>query len=483
MNDQHFQTELANAAKLQAEHRFKEASQVYADLFARQPSNPTLFLNFGFCCQESGELELAEKAYLRARNLGVDSAVLRFNLGIVLFKLGRLHEAVTELLDALRLDPGLSHACLALGNIYRQNGDRVAAMHWLEREIKNNPNCAEAYVNLGALLQETHQLQQAIHCYREALRILPAHPILHFNLGIAALMAEDFDTGWAEYEWRWQARQQLRPASGGSAWTGQVLAGRKLLIFCEQGIGDTLMFIRYIPWIPQKNAHLVLKCQRGLRRLIQSLPWPVHVIEEGEQLPNCDFEVPLLSLPHVLGPPASRCQDWKPYLRVPKGGPPLPPHDRKKLKVGLVWAGNPQNPNDRNRSIPFGKLAPLLRHHSRVQFFSLQLGAEATQVHKNSAHIIDLAPLLTDFAATASLLAQLDLTVTVDTAVAHLAGALGLRAWVMLPFAGDWRWGLAGTVSYWYSTMRLFRQPAQNDWSSVIAQIDSELNALTPDPR
>jgi tetratricopeptide (TPR) repeat protein len=460
--------------------RWREAVQNYAALLPLQPDDPTLFQYFGLCCQELDELQLAERAYLKTLRLGLDSPELQFNLGAVRLKQRRPQEAIVCFQNALQKDPRLTMANSAMANAYRLVGDLASAESCLRRELEINPNCADAAVNLGVVLQEKQRVGEAISCYRQAIHLNPHHPILRWNYAIASLLAGDYETGWQEYEWRWHVKHKPKPKFQQPEWDGRDLAGRTILLYAEQGFGDTLMFIRYAPLIAQRNGRVVLECQPPLKRLLAAMPELFRVVAEGEPLPQFDVHAPLMSLPRLFGSALDAEHRWEPYLRVPSGvGMELPVHPGRSLKVGLAWASNPRHPIFSEKSLDLKRWEPILKV-PHCEFFSLQIdpSPSALAFMKEQPHLHALHDQIHDFADTAGAIRRLDLVISVDTSVAHLAGGLGHTVWVMLPFSADWRWLLKRKDSPWYPTMRLFRQPQSGDWDSVVTDVVQHLTEL-----
>ncbi len=265
-------------------------------------------------------------------------------------------------------------------------------------------------------------------------------------------------------------------------WDGGPFPGRTLLLHAEQGLGDTLQFIRYAPLVRGLGGRVVVECQKPLAHLLGSVAGIDALVPEGNPLPPFDLHTPLLSLPHLLGTTAATVPAAVPYLSPDPGAVEVWRHRvgrGEELKVGLVWAGSPGHENDRNRSIPLKRLRPLLDVPS-MRFFALQVCERSRDIEALwlQGSIGDISPDLDDLADTAAALSVLDLLISVDTAPAHLAGALGRPVWLLLPFAPDWRWMMDREDSPWYPTMRLFRQPTQSDWLSAIHRIRNELAAL-----
>jgi len=318
------------------------------------------------------------------------------------------------------------------------------------------------------------QNQEAVACYRQALRHRPEWPEAHLALGHTLLLEGDFDRGWEEMEWRWRLPGVSLTPFEQPLWGGESLAGRRILLWAEQGLGDTLQFVRFAARLKQLDATLVLECQPALARLMRSCPGVDEVVGFGSPLPAFDVHTPLQRLPWILRTTLTTIPAKVPYLEadaelVKRWQDRMAPHDG--LKVGLVWAGNPRQVSNRSRSLDPAHLTPLLSAPG-VSWFSLQKEVEG------GSPGVDLSPELTDFAETAAALANLDLLITVDTAVAHLAGALGRPVWTLLSCPFDYRWLMDCEDSPWYPTMRLFRQRCPGEWAPVVARVERTLREL-----
>ncbi len=294
--------------------------------------------------------------------------------------------------------------------------------------------------------------------------------------------------GWPEYEWRWRRQDASPPALTQPLWDGSSLQGKSILLYPEQGLGDTLQFIRYAPLVKQTGATVIVQCQPPLLRLLATCAGIDRLLPEGADLPPFDVQAPLLSLPRILRTTLASIPANIPYLSA---DPDLRARWRQSLsgvadfKVGIAWQGNPGHKRDRQRSVPLAAFAPLAEAPG-VRLVSLQKGPGHEQLTElaERLRVLDLTDELEDFADTAALLSNLDLVITVDTAVAHLAGAMGIPVWVALPIVPDWRWLLERQDSPWYPTMRLFRQTAWGDWAGVFERLTGALGqkiAATPD--
>ncbi|MCC7487798.1 MAG: tetratricopeptide repeat protein [Burkholderiales bacterium] len=513
---------LETAAGLHRAGDLEGAKALYRQVLDGDAGHPDALHLLGVLASQQGEHERALELIARAIARRGDAAPFHASLGQVHSRLGRAREAEAACRTALRLDPGLHDARLRLGNLLRERGDDAAAEACFREvlaarpgdeqarvnlgvtlraqgrldeaiaeyraALAGHPGLALAHCNLGNALQAKHDLPGAIAAYREAVRVEPEYADAHLNLALALLARGEFDEGWREYEWRWRSPGALkwnavRRDFPEPAWDGGDIAGRRLLLQCEQGLGDAMQFARFIGAAAARGATVILECQPELERLLATCRGVTEVVARGSPLPPFDAHCPLLSLPRVLGAAARPIPAEVPYLAAD-----APTRERWRarldagpagLRVGLAWAGISEHANDRNRSLPLAALAPLAAAKDAV-FYSLQKGPAATQGRAPPAglRLVDLTGELADFAETAALAAELDLVISVDTAVAHLAGALGKPVWTLIPYVPDWRWQLAREDSPWYPTMRLFRQDAARDWSQPVARAAAALAAI-----
>jgi hypothetical protein len=351
------------------------------------------------------------------------------------------------------------------------------------RAIALRPNYAEAHNNLGVVLVDSGQLDDAIAAFQGAIRLKPDDGPSHYNLALALLTRGDFQQGWEELEWRWKCKDFPSPRRNFAQgqWDGCPLESRTLLLHTEQGLGDAIQFIRYLPMVRQRGARIIVECQAELQRLFQTIAGECPIVARGQVLPAFDLHCPLLSLPRVYGTNLSNIPNVVPYLSpdpalVDAWSQTLGSGDGR-LRIGLAWAGKPEFKGDRTRSLNLQQLVPLAAARG-VKFYSLQKGAAGQQA-KNpplGLELVDLGPRLNDLADTAAVMSLMDLIITTDTVVPHLAGALGRPVWTLLQRMPDWRWLLGRPDSPWYPTMRLFRQESLGDWDGVITQVVEALS-------
>jgi tetratricopeptide (TPR) repeat protein len=401
--------------------------------------------------------------------LAVDPAhlVATFARGTALATLHRLDEAEATLRAAIAADPAHAPSHLALGNTLASQDRLHDAEAQIRLAITIDPKLAEAEASLGFVLTERGRLAEAMAACDRAIALAPTMAQAHWNLGIACLLSGDWGRGWDKFEARKRHHRYAAhfPELPGPVWDGADPHGKTILVFAEQGLGDTIQFARYLTLLRAAGANPVLACDPALIPLLGVMQG-VRAVPRDGALPRYDSWVNQMSLPGLLGTRPHRVPLSRGYLhadpaRIASWRTRLP-----KRAVGFVWAGNPQHSNDRRRSLPPDAVRSLLSA-APPEWISLQVGPRHAE-----AALPDHSPLLTDYAETAAAIACLDTLVTVDTSVCHLAGALGVPCWVMLPHAPDWRWfPEAGERTPWYDSLRLFRQPSPGDWGSVIAAL------------
>ncbi len=436
--------------------------------------------NLGNALREQGRLEEALGCLRRALDLKPDFAEARLNLGAVLEDQNRLEEAAECLHQLLRFKPNYAQALNNLGSVLKKLGRLKEGLDCLQRALRLKPDLAEAHNNVGAVLEQMGRWEETVACYQEALRWQPDFVEAHMNLSMAWLLLGDFERGWREYEWRWKKKGTPPRPCGRPLWDGSPLEGRTILLQAEQGLGDTVQFIRYAAVVKERGGRVVFECQPRLAPLFKSVRGVDRLICPSDLLPECDVYAPLLSLPLICRTSLDSIPCQVPYLEVDPGLVEVW-HRRigdcgGRRKVGIVWAGNPDHKNERIRSMLLAQFAPL-SELPNLALFALQRGAQAKELPSappglKITNLEEEAGQITD---TAAAIMCLDLVIAVDTMVAHLAGALGRPVWLLLPFAPDYRWMLGREDSPWYPTMRLFRQPGHRDWLAVMAQVAEEL--------
>ena len=412
-----------------------------------------------------------------------------FQLAAKYYQEGNLQQAEYIYREILQFQPNAAEGHYFLGIILQDKGQIDDAIICYQEAISMNPNDAEAHSNLGQLLQRKGQVDEAMVCYQKAIDIDPNLAGAHFNKALTLLLSGNFQQGWKEFEWRWKSevfcsynsckRNFLQPL-----WDGSDINERTILLHAEQGFGDTIQFIRYAQLVRERGAKVILECQKELSSLLQNVDGIHRVVARGEKLPEFDLHCPLLSLPLFFDTTFKNIPARIPYVYVDniliQNWKDKIQYDNSKLKLGLVWSGRLTHEQDhRFRSCSLDILSPLGQLNN-ITFYSLQKGEGARQAKypPEGMRFFDYTDNIDNFSDTAAFIMNLDLIISVDTAVAHLAGALGKRVWILLPFVPDWRWLLNREDSPWYPTMRLFRQPSLGDWESVIAKVKNELQKL-----
>ncbi len=464
------------------------ARDAYRKAILNRPGYPEAHNNLGMVFARQGMRREAKDSYEAALNLRADFVDALLNLGNLHKNQGELEEAFACYEKVLALNPRNAGAHNNLGNLMLRQGRLDEAVEYYRRSLSLNPNDVDPINNLGGVLMRLGRHKEALHNFDKALSLMPSHAGAHLNKAWLLLLGGEFAAGWREYEWRLKMDDQTRPVFRRlterhcPAWDGSSLAGRTILVHCEQGLGDTIQFVRYLPLLKSRGARIIFYCQEELISLVASLPGIDVLIPEsddGEMSEAFDCKIPLLSLPGLLHPDLPEIPAEVPYLRVESRHH----HEWKAklkhpaFKVGIAWAGRPTNAEDWRRSCKLADFAPLAGVPD-VAYFSLQKGPAAGEAlaPPPQMNLTDLNPVLEDFSDTAAAIMNLDLVIAVDTAVVHLAGALARPVWTLLPFFPDWRWMLEREDCRWYPTMRLFRQPSAGDWRSVFDKVAAELN-------
>jgi tetratricopeptide (TPR) repeat protein len=494
---------------------FDQAVAAYREAIRLAPWHVAAHYNLGNALRDQGKLEEAVSAYGEAVRLKPDYVDAQSNLSVVFRKLGRLAEALACAREALRHAPNNPVVHNNVANVYRDQrrleealahyGQAVAldpryadawsnlalmqcelgklaeAARSAEEALRAAPDHVDARTHLGLALASRGQFDDAARCYDDALRLDPNHAGTHWNRALLRLLRGDFEQGWPEYEWRWQRPDVRSRSFTQPAWNGEPLTGRTILLHAEQGLGDTIQFVRYAPQVKKSGGKVIVECQPALVELARGVEGVDTVVAQGDTLPPFDIQAPLASLPGIFHTTAENIPAEVPYLRV--DGAKV---DRWRselattgdVRIAIVWQGRPGHLLDRTRSVPLMQFAPLARVPG-AKLFSFQVGTGAEQLKStgDGLPIVDLGSQfnpdsLTDAAAA---LSNVDLLVTVDTALAHLAGALARPVWVALPLVPDWRWQLNREDSPWYPTMRLFRQRELGNWDDVFERIATAL--------
>lgn len=450
------------------------------------PGDPRPLAGLAGVLMNLGRSDDAIAAYRSAIAAGGEPnpADLLNNMGVALERLGRRDEAVAALRTATLVRPDAPTVQDNLGNALLGISDARGAEACHRRALALGAKGGETWSNLGNALHRQGRLDEADAAYRRAIQAMPSSAKFHTNLALNLLLAGRFAEGWREYEWRWREHPSLPPYLLDKAWDGGPLpadmpAGGTLLLQAEQGYGDTIQFVRYAPLIKQRGVtRVILACQPELVRLVGSAAGLDAVVPETGALPPFDRAITLMSLAGVFQAGEAPIPAECPYLTVPEGAGVVLPEGEGGLKVAIAWAGRPTHGDDWNRSIPARLLEPLL-DVSGVTFYSLQRGGVAERLGRPPAgRVLEAADRCADFADTAAVVGAMDLIISVDTAVVHMAGALGKPVWLLLPPVPDFRWLMQGETTAWYPTLRLLRKTFDSGWEPVIAQAAAKLRAL-----
>jgi len=534
----HLQGELDHAAALyqdilQSEPQHFDALQLLASIagqrkdslaalalfdqaLAVKPDHAETLNNHGNVLRDLKRLDEALKSYDRALDIKPNYTDALTNRGNVLQDLKRYSEALMDYDRALAIRSDLADVLLFRGNALQKLDRYSDALQSYDLARKLNPNCVETLNNRGLALQklnrpvealacydtaltidarcvasinnrglalfDLHRFADALDCYEQVLSINPQYNNAHWNESCVRLLTGDFKIGWAKYEWRWIKEPKLAMFRQFSKphWLGkEALTDKTILLYTEQGLGDTIQFCRYAKQVAALGGKVILVVQPSLKTLLQNLEGVSMIFSLEETLPAFDYHCPLLSLPLACGTEVETI-DGATYLYA----------DQKKYeqwqtkfnqsypeKIGLVWQGSPLHSHDHNRSIPLEKFKDLVDDHAEYCCLQKELLPSDQAILQSMPKVRFFGAELHDFSDTAALVACMDIVITVDTSVAHLAGAMGKEVWILLPFTPEWRWLLDRNDSPWYPSARLFRQPSIGDWDSVLAQVKLELTA------
>ena len=451
------------------------------------PKYPFYHNSLGLVLKDQGKFEEAIVCYQKALELKPDMNEAYNNQGVAFQECGKLDEAIACYKRALEINPDTAEAHFNMGNAYYELERLNEAISGYENAIRLRPKYTDAYDNMGKAYQDLGRLEEAISCYEKTLHLEPKNADAHFDLSLVFLLSGKFKEGWKEYEWRFLKSKWERTYShrfDKPRWDGSIFEGKRLFVHAEQGMGDTIQFVRYLPMVKSLGGKVIVEVAKPLLTLFQDLPGIDELVVWSpikKSDARFDFYVPLLSIPGLFGTELETIPAEVPYIYA---DPRKIKHWRSRLKgggfkMGLVWAGSPTNNDDRNRSCDLENFFPLSQIPG-VEVYGLQKGEAAAQVDglPKGMAVTNLGEEFEDFADTAGVIENLDLVISVDTAAAHLAGAMGKQVWTLLPFAPDWRWLMNRQDTPWYPTMRLFRQPKRGDWGVVFQQVVHELFKL-----
>jgi tetratricopeptide (TPR) repeat protein len=460
-----------------------QAANCFRQAVQQNATYAQAYNNLGNALADQGNREEAIACYQKAIELIPGYAEAYANLGTCFLQHGRPDQAVTSFQQALHLMPNSADLYSNLAGALEQLQRLDEAAACCHHALQINPNTPAAYANLGNIATDRGQLPEAIAAYRAALTVQPGYADAHFALGESLLLIGDFENGWPEYEWRpWKMIQQKSPTFLRSQWTGQPLEGKTILVSAEQGLGDVFQFIRYVKVVKDLGATVHVECPKALTKLLATCSGIDRLIPRGDELPAFDYQALLMSVPGVLKTTLETIPASVPYLFA---DPALIAHWHERLaaigdfRIGINWRGRESQSSLRLRDVPLDFFVSL-GELPGVRLISLQKeGRDSPFELRRDLPIADFSAELDTVAGpfmdTAAIMKNLDLVITSDTAVAHLAGALAVPVWVALPFAPNWRWLLDRSDSPWYPTMRLFRQKQIGDWGGVFEEIRDEL--------
>jgi tetratricopeptide (TPR) repeat protein len=443
--------------------------------------------NRGSAQHQLAQFDAALASFDAAIRLRPDHADSHSNRAMTLCQVGKIELAIASCETAIRLKPGLAEAHSNLGNALRHANQLEKAVSSYDRAIAINPEYAEALYNRGIVLVELRQVARGIADYDRAIAIQPAYAEAHWNKGLSYLLTGDFANGWRLYEWRWEKEKErvLRPKFAQPQWSGEEsLTGKTVFLHSEQGIGDTIQFIRYADLVVTRGAKVIAQIPKELISLTDGFLRVAQWIAPGEPLPHFDFHCPLLSLPLAFKTTLATIPHPTAYLAaepsaVKKWAIKLGP--RRRCRVGIVWRGRAEHQNDHNRSMSLAQLIQQLP--SRFDYVSLQkdISDEDRAVLGAKENLRHFGDEIGDFSDTAALCALMDVVISVDTSVAHLSGALGRPTLILLPFFPDWRWMFDRDDSPWYSSVKLYRQTRERDWAPVLQRVSEDLSQRPSD--
>ena len=439
----------------------------------------------------------ALEIYQDAININPNAFELYYRMGAVFRSLERHEESVATFEKALEMHPTSTHAMLELANTLHMVDDYERSLEMYQKALERNPNCSEALYNFGYTLKKCgnvkkarEYMEQAAHVHTQVLTQRPDYPLAHFSRSLSRLTLGDFEQGWPEYEWRWAAYNEKPKKFPQPVWNGQDLRGKRILVYAEQGFGDTFQFVRYGKMLKEMGAYVIVQTQHHLKDIISQCPHLDEAISDREPIPAFDYHIALLSIPMVVKTTLETVPHDIPYLGAKEE---LVEHwkhklaDDKKFKVGICWQGNKQyrsiylKKEVACKAMQLSTFAPLTSVPN-ISLYSLQKinGTEQLDEVRDVMEVHTFGPDFDEvngrFMDTAAIIKNLDLVITIDTSISHLAAGLGTEVWVLLPFPADWRWMLERDDTPWYPNMRLFRQPKRGDWGCVLDEVVTALN-------
>jgi Flp pilus assembly protein TadD len=471
---------LAEAIKLHEIGELSQAADLYQSTLESYPDNADAWHLLGVLSHQKNDNDLALKLINTAIGIQPNTADFHNNLARVYLALGNKNMADLEYHRALKLNPVHVKALNNLASLLRARGQFSGAVDYARRAVSAGPKEPEAYNNLGNALRDMNSIEDAITSYYQAIKLAPDYALVHWNLSLALLSLGRYEEGFKEMMWRWKwnsfpstPREFDQPLLQSPSELGSDFHGKRILLHAEQGLGDTIHFIRYGALLRKIGGHVIFECPNELAPLLEDSDLVDQIISSNDQLPQVDFHAPLLDLPFLFRTREDTLPRVMPYLKVPNKIAKKWQQKINKIKgfkIGLNWQGNIKSPAEHFRGLPPNDLKTLASLKG-VAWFSLQKGHSHDHVPglSDDFKIIDTGPEA--LVETAGLIQALDLIITSDTAIAHLAGSLGKPVWVLLHHAPDWRWQTTGSNNLWYPSARLFRQVKPGQWTNVIQDV------------
>lgn len=428
---------------------------------------------------QKGDIETAKFLYEKILEADTNHPDALHLLGVIAYQNKEYENSVNKIEHALKFKTSDAGYYINLGLAYNELGKEEESMKYFKKSLEIDPSHIKSHVAnfyLGIFHRNLGKFDQALQYYNKAIELNKNLYDAYWNRGILLLLLGRFEEGWKDYEYRFKREKAIQRNFNRPRWNGEIFENKKLLIATEQGLGDSIQFIRYISRVKERGGEVILECQKGLMKLFENFPGVDKIVESGTEV-DFDFYIYITSLPSIFNTNLDNIPDYPPYIRA---DPILVERAKKffntkNFKIGISWAGSPNNIEDKKRSVALEKFKKLFEIPG-VDFFSLQKGEAAKQIENSK--VIDLSCIMNDLPETAAIIENLDLVISVDTSIAHLAGAMGKPCWTLIQWLPDWRYLLDRKDSPWYKSMKLFRQPKAGDWDSVFDEVGRELKNL-----
>lgn len=471
-------------AKRAYEHNdYVKVCECLESLIKLDSTRPEYFSGLATAQKKLKKFDDAETNYLNALKIKSSFWEASYNLGLLFQEKGNVEQAIKFYNAAIESNPALYLAYYNLGNAYREKEMFSDAILYYSKAIDAKKDFSDAYYNIGVVYELLFDLKNALQNYNTALNYEPNHIYAHWNKSLLLLLNGDYKNGFEEFEWRLLRNESVKRNFIKPRLTDLKITGKKIYVYCEQGLGDTIQFVRFLSGLKTMGCYLIFEVDPLLVNLFSGLKFIDKLVPRlslDEPKVDYDYQLSLLSLPKLFETTIEKIPSDTPYLQTDINKLEHWNNElaAEYLKVGIVWAGNPNHSRDKMRSVSlnsFGKIAGV----NSLRLFSLQMGEAAKEITEVNFNISDLGSLgMNDFSDTAAVISNLDLVITVDTSVVHLAGALGKQTWLLLPYFPDWRWMLERTDSPWYPSLKLFRQPKPGDWDTVFQNVMDELKLI-----